>query len=102
MSDAAHRSPAASAVGDKEPRRTCLGCGKKQSKWLLHRLVLTVKHQVVVDTPQTAPGRGAYLCGAGCLKAALKRKAFQRALRATCELDLTILEEALREPVRLK
>jgi predicted RNA-binding protein YlxR (DUF448 family) len=27
------------------------------------------------------PGRGAYLCGAGCLTAALKRKAFGRAFR---------------------
>jgi hypothetical protein len=34
-----------------------------------------------VDAAQTALGRGAYLCGAGCLTAAAKRKAFQRAFR---------------------
>lgn len=58
-----------------------MGCGKKQPKRLLHRLVLDARHQPVLDRPQTAPGRGAYLCGPGCLKAAVKRKAFQRAFK---------------------
>ena len=80
------------------PVRTCLGCGKKQPKGLLHRLVLNAKHQPVSDTAQTAPGRGAYLCGPGCLKAAVKRKAFQRAFKQSVELDVPTLEEVLREP----
>lgn len=63
------------------PVRTCLGCGKKQLKRLLHRLVLDAQRQPVLDRPQGAPGRGAYLCGPGCLKAAIKKKAFQRALK---------------------
>jgi predicted RNA-binding protein YlxR (DUF448 family) len=51
----------------------------------------------MLDTPQTAPGRGAYLCGAGCLKAAAKRKAFQRAFRGKVQsLELTRLEAALQ------
>lgn len=62
----------------------------------LKRLVVDGAHQLKVDRPQTAPGRGAYLCGGGCLKAALHRKAFQRAFRgqrltldeATLEADL--------------
>jgi hypothetical protein len=79
-----------------DPVRTCLGCGKKQPKWLLHRLSLDARRQPVVDGPQVAPGRGAYLCGPGCLKAALKRKAFQRAFRSPVELDVTSLEAALQ------
>ena len=80
-----------------QPERTCLGCGKKQPKKLLHRLVLDASHQPVVDNPQTAPGRGAYLCGPGCLKAATKRKAFQRAFRGTMKsLETTSLEADLQ------
>lgn len=63
------------------PVRTCLGCGKKQLKSLLHRMVLDAQHQPMLDRTQTAPGRGAYLCGPGCLKAAIKRKAFHRAFK---------------------
>lgn len=54
----------------------------------------------MLDRAQTAPGRGAYLCGPGCLKAALKRKAFQRALKKSGELDVTILEADLQQTVR--
>lgn len=83
--------------GQETPRRTCLGCGTKREKSALRRLVLDSMHQAVVDAAQTAPGRGAYLCGAGCLKAALKRKAFQRAFRGQMHsLDETHLEEALQ------
>ena len=79
------------------PERTCLGCGQKRSKRSLHRLVLDRQAQPVLDTPQTAPGRGAYLCGPGCLKAAAKRKAFQRAFRGkVTSLELTRLEAALQ------
>lgn len=76
------------------PIRTCLGCGKKQPKWLLHRLVLDAQHQPVLDRSQTAPGRGAYLCGPGCLAAAAKRKAFQRAFKKNVALDVKTLETA--------
>lgn len=78
------------------PVRTCLGCGKKQPKRLLHRLVLDERRHPVKDTAQTAPGRGAYLCGPGCLKAAVKKKAFQRAFKQSIELVVNDLEEALR------
>ncbi len=79
------------------PERSCLGCGQKRPKWSLRRLVLDQKHQLVLDTSQTAPGRGAYLCGEGCLKAAVKRKAFQRAFRGQVKsLDERDLEERLQ------
>lgn len=80
----------------------CLGCGKKQLKSLLHRLVLTEQHQPVLDRTQSAPGRGAYLCGPGCLRAATKRKAFHRAFQKALQrapintLDVTTLEADLQ------
>ncbi|MEW6433268.1 MAG: YlxR family protein [Myxococcota bacterium] len=79
------------------PERTCVGCGKKQPKVLLHRLVLNEQHQPVLDRTQAAPGRGAYLCGPGCLAAAVKRKAFQRAFKTHVALDVVNdLEAALQ------
>lgn len=79
------------------PERTCVGCGKKQPKSLLHRLVLDEQHQPVLDRTQTAPGRGAYLCGPGCLAAAVKRKALQRAFKKHVALDaVNDLEAALQ------
>ncbi|MCE9666290.1 DUF448 domain-containing protein [Myxococcus stipitatus] len=41
---------------------------------------------VVVDRERRLPGRGAYLCGVGCLTAALKRKAFGRCFRGKAGL----------------
>ena len=78
----------------RPPVRTCLGCGKKQTKALLRRLVLDEKNQPLLDRSQGAPGRGAYLCGPGCLQAAVKRKAFQRAFKKNVALDVTHLEAA--------
>jgi uncharacterized protein len=85
------------------PERTCLGCGKKQQKSLLHRLVLDAQHQAVLDRTQTAPGRGAYFCGPGCLKAAIKKKALHRAFKKALQraegapvLDVTNLEADLQ------
>jgi predicted RNA-binding protein YlxR (DUF448 family) len=81
----------------RAPERTCLGCGKKQPKPLLHRLVLNEQHQPVLDRSQGAPGRGAYLCGPGCLAAAVKRKALQRAFKTHVALELVNdLEAALQ------
>jgi len=62
----------------------------------LRRLVLDQEGQLRHDATQDAPGRGAYLCGAGCLKAAIRRKAFQRAFRGTMKgLDPGVLDAAL-------
>ncbi len=78
-----------------DPVRTCLGCGKKQPKRSLHRVSLS-EMALVIDTAQSAPGRGAYLCGAGCVKAAVKKRAFQRAFRTKLELNTMTLEAALQ------
>ncbi|MBL8951477.1 MAG: YlxR family protein [Myxococcaceae bacterium] len=87
-----------STLGTQEsgPVRSCLGCGKKRPKSSLRRLVLNEQHQPTLDLPQCAPGRGAYLCGPGCLSAATRRKAFQRAFRGKMtSLEPTSLEAAL-------
>ena len=63
------------------PERSCVGCGQKKPKDALIRLVVGPDGQVSVDRRGTAPGRGAFLCGPACMKAAVKRRAFQRAFR---------------------
>ena len=79
------------------PVRTCIGCGVKKSQGELQRVVAAPEGGgVVVDRKSRQPGRGAYLCGAGCLSAALKRKAFGRAFRGKAgPVDLQVLERAL-------
>lgn len=79
------------------PLRSCIGCGHKRMKCSLRRLVVNMTGQLTFDLPQLAPGRGAYLCGGGCLQAAVKRKAFQRAFRGQVQaLELSQLESALQ------
>lgn len=78
------------------PERTCIGCGKKAPKGSLHRLVVEESGQAILDPGGSAAGRGAYLCGGGCLKAAVKRKAFQRAFKGAARtVDLEKLAAAL-------
>ncbi|MBJ6764807.1 YlxR family protein [Myxococcaceae bacterium JPH2] len=63
------------------PMRACVGCGLRRPQAELTRFVVGPQGVVVADGKRRLPGRGAYLCGAGCLTAALKRKAFGRAFR---------------------
>jgi predicted RNA-binding protein YlxR (DUF448 family) len=63
------------------PVRSCVGCGARKAQGELTRVAVDPEGEVVVDRERRLPGRGAYLCGAGCLAAALKRKAFGRAFR---------------------
>jgi uncharacterized protein len=78
------------------PVRTCIGCGRRR---LQHELVRVALGQggVVVDRERQVPGRGAWLCGPGCLAAAAKRKAFGRSFKGRAgAVDLMALERALR------
>jgi uncharacterized protein len=92
-----------------DPVRSCIGCGRKAPKGELFRLVLAEPALPTVDPLQRAPGRGAYLCGPGCLAAAVKRKALQRAFKGQATPGgYETLKEALeqaslstRTPVRL-
>lgn len=77
------------------PERTCIGCGSKKAKVELIRLVLSSQGQPQIDRQGKAEGRGAYLCGPGCLKAALKRKAFARAFRGKAKVEVGQVEAAL-------
>ncbi|WP_226993969.1 YlxR family protein [Myxococcus hansupus] len=63
------------------PVRTCVGCGSRRPQRELTRFGVNPEGAIEVDRKRRLPGRGAYLCGAGCLTAALKRKAFGRAFR---------------------
>ena len=78
------------------PERTCVGCGAKKSKEALLRVVVGPDGQVVLDRKRAAPGRGAYLCSPACLKAAVKRRAFQRAFRGkAAPIDPATFEASL-------
>ncbi len=61
--------------------RSCIGCGARRLQEDLTRLAVGPEGGVVVDRKRQLPGRGAYLCGVGCLAAAVKRKSFGRAFR---------------------
>ena len=60
------------------------------------RLWLTADGSCQWDEKGRGAGRGAYVCGAGCLKAAVKKKALARAFRGQLKgLDVSALEAAL-------
>ena len=61
------------------PIRTCVGCRTRRPQRELLRCVLDADGVVRVD--RTASGRGAWLCGAGCLAEARRRGGFDRAFR---------------------
>ncbi len=44
------------------PQRTCIICGRKTAKCTLWRLTLDEKGQIILDSKQRLPGRGAYIC----------------------------------------
>jgi predicted RNA-binding protein YlxR (DUF448 family) len=81
---------------DAGPVRSCIGCGARRAQGELIRLAVGSEGQVVVDRGKRSPGRGAYLCGVGCLAAAVKRKAFGRAFRGKAgPIDPSTLGQAL-------
>ncbi|HXX32293.1 MAG TPA: DUF448 domain-containing protein [Myxococcaceae bacterium] len=80
----------------KPPERTCIGCGAKRPQAELQRLYLSSEGRAAWDRTRTGGGRGAYLCGAGCLRAAAQRKALARAFRGQARsIDLSALEAEL-------
>ena len=62
------------------PQRSCIGCGRRAPKASLRRIVLA-GDRVVADSAGTGTGRGAYLCGPGCVAPALRRRALGRAFK---------------------
>ena len=80
------------------PVRSCIGCGAKRAQGELIRVGMGPEGNLVVDRSRRQAGRGAYLCGVGCLEAAVKRKAFGRAFRGKAgQVDPAALGRALAE-----
>ncbi|MDE2386575.1 MAG: YlxR family protein [Actinomycetales bacterium] len=78
-----------------EPVRTCVGCRQRANRADLARLCIEqpVTGQVPVlvhDTKAILPGRGAWIHASNeCLKLAIERKAFGRALKLSATPDST-------------
>lgn len=78
--------------------RTCIVCGGKSTKTALHRIVRTPDGAVAYDPTGRAAGRGAYVCSAECLDAALASKGIERALKTkVSEEDKERLARTMRE-----
>ncbi|WP_082071702.1 YlxR family protein [Microbacterium oxydans] len=76
-----------------EPVRTCVGCRTRASRSTLLRVV-NQNNILVVDEHAVLPGRGAWVHPtAECMDAALRRRAFGRALRASTQLDTRTFEQ---------
>ncbi|MCV7209181.1 YlxR family protein [Mycolicibacterium canariasense] len=97
----AHRSP-------DGPVRTCVGCRKRELAVDLLRLAAVLDgpghYAVTVDSAGSLPGRGAWLHpDRQCLEAAIRRRAFARALRITGSPEISAVVEyveAIRAPDR--
>lgn len=79
-------SPAAENRRPDAPVRTCIGCRKRELAVDLLRIVAVPmeggQFAATVDTSGSHPGRGAWLHpDPHCLTAAIRRRAFARALR---------------------
>jgi predicted RNA-binding protein YlxR (DUF448 family) len=72
------------AVRSRTPERTCIGCRRKAGPSALVRVARRPDGALAVGRAE--PGRGAWLCAgsASCFDAAVRRRAFGRALR--CEV----------------
>lgn len=70
------------------PERTCVGCGRKAPQPELIRFTAV---DGVLTPGRTLPGRGAYTCRRlSCFERAKARRAFDRALRRTVEVESSL------------
>ncbi|TDL09578.1 YlxR family protein [Mycolicibacterium obuense] len=88
------------------PVRTCIGCRRRELAVDLLRVVAVGGGQgpgndtraVTVDAAKRLPGRGAWLHpDPGCLREAVRRRAFGRALRIAGSPDITAVVERFEE-----
>ncbi|MCW3493962.1 YlxR family protein [Microbacterium sp. SSM24] len=78
-----------------DPVRTCVGCRTRASRSALLRVVV-IDSVLVPDERAVLPGRGAWVHETSeCLDAALRRRAFVRALRVSGPLDTQTIEKRL-------
>ena len=65
-----------------QPIRTCIGCGRRDDKRKLRRMVISHEGRIVWDDLQKRKGRGAYVCNnAECMKSALNESRLLKAFR---------------------
>ncbi|MFS0852371.1 YlxR family protein [Microbacterium sp. 179-I 3D4 NHS] len=78
-----------------EPVRTCVGCRMRAPRSALLRVV-SQNGVLIVDERAVLPGRGAWLHPTQeCMEAALRRRAFGRALRVSTAVDTQTIEKRL-------
>ncbi|MBF9337441.1 YlxR family protein [Microbacterium lacticum] len=76
-----------------DPVRTCVGCRARAPRSALLRVVVQ-GGSLVADEKAVLPGRGAWVHDTdACVQAALRRRAFGRALRASGSLDTQTFQE---------
>jgi len=78
-----------------EPVRTCVGCRTRAPRTDLLRVVAQGQ-ELVIDDRAVLAGRGAWVHPTPeCMDAALRRRAFVRALRVSAPLDTQTIEKRL-------
>ena len=78
-----------------EAVRTCVGCRTRASRSALSRVVAVDSH-LVFDERASMPGRGAWVHPTReCVDAAIRRRAFVRALRVSGSLDTQTFENRI-------
>lgn len=78
-----------------EPVRTCIGCRSRAPRSELIRLVIA-DNALQLDETKSAAGRGAWIHpDTACVEQADRRKAWQRALRVSIQLDSTPIKNRL-------
>ncbi|MFK4853021.1 YlxR family protein [Microbacterium sp. ZW T6_19] len=76
-----------------EPVRTCVGCRTRAPRTTLLRVV-SQDDILIIDEGAVLPGRGAWLHPTReCMEAALRRRAFGRALRVSATVDTQTIEQ---------
>ena len=79
-----------------EPVRTCVGCRTRAPRSTLLRVV-SLDSVLVLDERASMPGRGAWLHETpACMDAAIRRRAFVRALRVSGPLDTQTIEQHIQ------
>ena len=76
--------------------RTCVGCRTRAPRSTLLRVV-SIESALVVAERASMPGRGAWVHETSeCVDAAIRRRAFVRALRVSGPLDTQTIEEHIQ------
>ena len=66
----------------RTPRRRCVGCGKSFDQKELWRIRRIDNDEYIIDKDNSSFGRSAYICkNEECIKAAIKKRGFDRAFR---------------------